>query len=685
MRLLISLLFLTVTCSKGDVTKLSGLFGRITSPGFPKPYPNEQLKYWNITAPEGHVIKIYFTDFNVELSYLCEYDYLKLSSMGTDIAHFCGKESTDTEKAPETASFYSLDNTMTVTFRSDYSNEKELTGFEAFFAAEDINECERVPEPCDHYCHNHIGGYYCSCRIGFTLHRDMKTCIVNCDGLVYRDKSGEITSPDYPGIYPKLTNCKYSIQIEAGFTITLKFVHFDVESHPDVQCPYDKLQITTGGNNLAPLCGDTIPAEINIRSNKVDLVFTTDDSGQNTGWRIMYTTKALPCPNPVLPPRGHFAPRKETYVVRDKLTLTCDTGYGLMQGERTLESFTTLCQITGMWDKPMATCIIKDCGPPEDITNGTYTYVTAKQVTTYKSEIQYSCPGSLYHMKGGEGHYWCGANADWVDKQTSVQKLPTCVPDCGKRIKGARLRIIGGKSAALGEFPWQVYLRKEDEIGGGALLNDDWVITAAHVVHGYTSLSDIVIKMGFLNITAKDFIQAWPETIIIHEGYKHGTNYDNDIALIKLKNKVTISENVLGICLPTKEDGFKISHEEHTNHMGLVSGWGVTHRGTTARRLQFVQVDIIEQSKCKSEYFKIPNALVTDNMICAGKEEGKKDSCQGDSGGALVFYNGEINKWFIGGIVSWGGDCGTKGQYGVYTKVSNYLDWIEDKMQKHAV
>lgn len=52
------------------------------------------------------------------------------------MAHFCGKESTDTEKAPENMAFYSLDNKMTVIFRSDYSNEKEFTGFEAFYVAE---------------------------------------------------------------------------------------------------------------------------------------------------------------------------------------------------------------------------------------------------------------------------------------------------------------------------------------------------------------------------------------------------------------------------------------------------------------------------------------------------------------------------------------------------------------------
>lgn len=61
---------------------------------------------------------------------------LQLSSGPQVLATLCGQESTDTERAPGNDTFYSPASSLDVTFRSDYSNEKPFTGFEAFYAAE---------------------------------------------------------------------------------------------------------------------------------------------------------------------------------------------------------------------------------------------------------------------------------------------------------------------------------------------------------------------------------------------------------------------------------------------------------------------------------------------------------------------------------------------------------------------
>lgn len=67
---------------------------------------------------------------------------------------------------------------------------------------------------------------------------------------------------------------------------------------------------------------------------------------------------------------------------------------------------------------------------------------------------------------------------------------------------------------------------------------------------------------------------------------------------------------------------------------------------------------------------------IGDGQICAGLELGGKDSCQGDSGGPVVAEGEEAEPRQVG-IVSWGDVCAKEKAYGVYTRVSNFADWIQ--------
>lgn len=67
----------------------------------------------------------------------------------------------------------------------------------------------------------------------------------HCPNKVLTARTGEISSPNYPKPYPKISECSYSIRVEDGFMVILEFVGiFDVEDHPDVLCPYDILKVS---------------------------------------------------------------------------------------------------------------------------------------------------------------------------------------------------------------------------------------------------------------------------------------------------------------------------------------------------------------------------------------------------------------------------------------------------------
>lgn len=48
---------------------------------------------------------------------------------------------------------------------------------------------------------------------------------------------------------------------------------------------------------------------------------------------------------------------------------------------------------------------------------------------------------------------------------------------------------------------------------------------------------------------------------------------------------------------------------------------------------------------------------------------------QGDSGGPLMAV-GKNNSFYLVGVVSFGKQCGQPGYPGVYTRVTEFLDWL---------
>ena len=101
----------------------------------------------------------------------------------------------------------------------------------------------------------------------------------------------------------------------------------------------------------------------------------------------------------------------------------------------------------------------------------------------------------------------------------------------------------------------------------------------------------------------------------------------------------------------------------------------------------FKKVPVVSTDKCNEVYGSFLDFFGLDEThLCAGGEPGK-NSCAGDAGGGLFSdlingQGGKDRKWEVVGIVSFGvSNCGA-GIPGVYTRVSQYIQWIEQTMSK---
>ncbi|XP_062931453.1 complement C1r subcomponent [Cynocephalus volans] len=696
--LLVSALFCRVG---GSIHIPPKLFGEVMSPLYPKPYPNNFETTTVITVPTGYRVKLVFWQFDLEPSEGCHYDFVKISADKKTLGRFCGQLGSPLGNPPGKKEFLSQGNKMLLTFHTDFSNEENGTimfykGFLAYYQAVDLDECasqhnlvKEDPQPqCQHLCHNYVGGYFCSCRAGYALQKDRHSCQPECSSELYTEPTGYISSLEYPRPYPPNLRCNYSIRVERGLTLHLKFLEpFEIDDHQQVHCPYDQLQIYANGKNIGEFCGKQRPPDLDTSSNAVDLLFFTDESGDSQGWKLRYTTEIIKCPQPkTLDEFTIIQDLQPQYQFRDYFIATCKQGYQLVEGNQALLSFTAVCQDDGTWHRAMPRCKIKDCGQPRSLPNGDFQYSTTEGLNTYQARIQYSCHEPYYKMhtragtsESARGLYVCTAQGIWKNEQEG-EKIPRCLPVCGQPVHPVeqKQRIIGGKKAQLGNFPWQAFTNFHGR-GGGALLGDRWVLTAAHNLypkeHDSQSNASLDVFLGHTNVGEIMKLGNHPvRRVSVHPDYRQDQlhSFEGDIALLELENSVTLGPQLLPICLPDNETFYD------EGFMGYVSGFGITENRMT-NDLRFVRLPVAKRQACESWLRgKKRTDVFSDNMFCAGDPAVKQDSCHGDSGSVFAVRDHNSDRWVATGIVSWGIECG-KG-YGFYTKLLSYVDWIKKEM-----
>lgn len=250
---------------------------------------------------------------------------------------------------------------------------------------------------------------------------------------------------------------------------------------------------------------------------------------------------------------------------------------------------------------------------------------------------------------------------------------------CGRpKYQYPSARIVGGTTTQYGQWPWQVSLRQWRTATflhkcGAALLNENWAITAAHCVDNVQP-DDLLLRMGEYDLATDEeeypYIERKVQIVASHPQFDSRT-FEYDLALLRFYDPVRFQPNIVPICLPPP------SEVDFVGRTAYVTGWGRLYEdGPLPSKMQQVSVPVINNTDCESMYRRagyvehIPNIF-----ICAGYADGKRDSCEGDSGGPMVIQ--EEQSWVLAGVISWGIGCAEANQPGVYTRISEFRDWID--------
>lgn len=427
---------------------------------------------------------------------------------------------------------------------------------------------------------------------------------------------------------------------------------------------------------------------------------------------------SIHCPDPktILNGNRKLDSRFMHYSIGSYVHFNCNDGYSL-SGPPII-----VCTSDGRWSSDGPSCVLSNdrlvtprtgpatgprppiitvpgesvahCKKPAMIKHGNYAFTLPsadsrtpldQSIVEINTIIEYKCnyPYVLDGPSGASKRY-CLDSGEWSGRQ------PICIPDCGKSVEPKSPQVVNGTRAKKHGFPWHVALTTYATNAeyrlihcGGVVVHERWVLTAAHcLTKSKTAIPlDASIFLLFFgkhfvdrNVDDNDVKTRKAVRLYIHENY-NPWSIDNDLGLIFLNEAVPFNEAIAPLCLPSVNSMVTFTEGE----TGVVSGWGVTDRNRSLpMTLMEVTLPIVSNQKCQQSYkdhrFK---TTVTDNMYCAGYEEGGKSTCHGDSGGGMAFLKN--GRYFLEGIVSWGSndDCAAPGAYAGFTRVRNFIPWIK--------
>ncbi|XP_023660683.1 suppressor of tumorigenicity 14 protein homolog isoform X3 [Paramormyrops kingsleyae] len=618
--------------------------------------PKKPYYQWRLRVPSGHVVRLVILTLHGASPGSCSahklsaYDFL-LPLQNKIIARWCGLPVSGSSPIMKLTS---SGNVMLVTF--SFNRQKDGAIFKAYFQA--------VPK-------------------------------IGCGGSLTA-WNGTLVSPYYPSHYAPNMDCSWTLRTPLpGYLLSVTIVMLDIQDSPSSDgCEKDWLDI-----NGIKLCNPiTDGSRKRIYSSPVMLHFHSDESHTYRGFYILYRafSQESSCPRQFRCGGGQCVPLrkvcdgiKDCPDGRDESKCSCrpgevHCGNGQCKPHSSQCSTHSSCgdssEEAGCAGKCHHMCSNKVCLAKSSVCDGIVDCKDRSDEVNCTRNFNKGCSPTSYTCANGKCVSKTNPECDGVKDCLDGSDEMRC--GCGTRPK-KKTKIVGGASAQMGAWPWQVSLQMEryGHVCGASLVSSRWLLSAAHCFQDSETIkySDARAWRAIMGMRGMNMVSSAATTkpirrIVLHALYDQFTS-DYDIALLELATPVVFSEMVQPVCVPAS------THTFGSGTSCFVTGWGVlTEDGELATLLQEAPVKIISHNTCNKLY----DDAVTPRMLCAGNLQGGVDACQGDSGGPLVCME-KSRRWFLAGIVSWGEGCARQNRPGVYTQVIKFSEWIQQQTKGQAV
>ncbi|XP_076821631.1 uncharacterized protein LOC143468357 isoform X1 [Clavelina lepadiformis] len=289
------------------------------------------------------------------------------------------------------------------------------------------------------------------------------------------------------------------------------------------------------------------------------------------------------------------------------------------------------------------------------------------------------------------GRFLPNPNINNLRNQQNAGIVQNTLHECGKAgdigAIGKNLgigKIIHGNNANVGAWPWQVVVTIQRSTvsktyaggrgggfrGGGSLINNKWVLTAAHLFNNDTAFKktgnweqSILVTFGIFriqsieNFVLPQYVKIFNAAqVIIHPSYRETPeNYDYDIALIKVGRQYNQNGNqwqqtneggwlnyttyIKPVCLPCMENNCAGDHlrslgiingaenedircrkegawiyqeddRDTKNILAAITGFGITEQGLKAEYLKQAAIRLRKNARCR----EIVPAMIQDGL-----------------------------------------------------------------------